>query len=75
VGTPYRADDPELLLWILAALAESAMLVYSKYVRRLNADARDALWQNYRVVGAQMPIAIKIAPLRTCGSSALQETP
>src|SRR3712207_1980840 len=22
-GTPYRADDPELLLWILAALAES----------------------------------------------------
>ena len=23
--TPYRADDPELLLWILAALAESAI--------------------------------------------------
>src|ERR1051325_3088120 len=24
-GTPYRGDDPEHLLWILAALAESAM--------------------------------------------------
>src|ERR1700759_1371024 len=35
-GTPYRADDPELLLWILAALAESAMLVYPKYVRSLS---------------------------------------
>src|SRR5919202_6721864 len=31
-GTPYRADDPELLLWVLASLADSAMLVYSKYV-------------------------------------------
>jgi uncharacterized protein (DUF2236 family) len=50
-GTPYRADDPALLLWILAALADSAMLVYSKYVRRLDADARDALWQDYRTVG------------------------
>src|SRR3712207_2013525 len=37
-GTPYRADDPELLLWILAALAESAMLVYRKYVRSLSRD-------------------------------------
>src|SRR3712207_2966349 len=31
-GTPYRADDPEHLLWVLGALAESAMLVYDKYV-------------------------------------------
>jgi len=50
-GTPYRADDPELLLWILAALAESAMLVYDKYVRRLSPVERDALWADYRVVG------------------------
>src|ERR1700759_3951241 len=50
-GTPYRADDPELLLWILAALAESAMLVYPKYVRSLSRDELDALWRDYRVVG------------------------
>ena len=50
-GTPYRADDPKLLLWILAALAESAMLVYSKYVRSLSHDELDALWADYRVVG------------------------
>jgi uncharacterized protein (DUF2236 family) len=50
-GTPYRADDPELLLWILASLADSAMLVYSKYVERLDGEARDALWADYRVVG------------------------
>src|ERR1700742_3525381 len=61
-GTPYRADDPALLLWILAALAESAMLVYPKYVRSLSRAELDSLWRDYRVVGrrfglreAQMP--------------------
>ena len=44
-GTPYRADDPELLLWILAALAESAMLVYRKYVRSLTRADQDALFR------------------------------
>jgi uncharacterized protein (DUF2236 family) len=65
-GTPYRGDDPELLLWILAALADSAMLVYSKYVRGLDRDERDALWRDYRVVGrtfglgeADMPESIE----------------
>src|SRR4051794_9177701 len=37
-GTPYAADDPELLLWILATLVDSALLVYGKYVRRLSRD-------------------------------------
>src|SRR4051795_13108812 len=50
-GTPEPADDPKLLLWILAALAESAMLVYGKYVRTLSHDELDALWADYRVVG------------------------
>ena len=56
-GTPYRADDPELLLWILAALADSGMLVYGKYVRRLDRDDRDALWRDYRIVGARFGLA------------------
>ena len=50
-GTPYRADDPELLLWILGSLADSALLVYGKYVRSLSDAERDALWRDYRVVG------------------------
>ena len=50
-GTPYRGDDPEHLLWILAALAESAMLVYSKYARTLSRDEKAELWRDYRVVG------------------------
>ena len=50
-GTPYAADDPELLLWILATLADSALTVYPRYVRDLSRDERDALWRDYKVVG------------------------
>ena len=50
-GTPYAADDPVLLLWILAAIVDSSLLVYDKYVRRLSDEERDAYWQDYRVIG------------------------
>jgi len=42
-GTPYAADDPALLLWILAALADSAAVVYQRYVTALSAAEREAL--------------------------------
>jgi uncharacterized protein (DUF2236 family) len=50
-GTPYAADDPELLLWILATLVDSGMTVYQRYVRRLTPGERESLWQEYRVFG------------------------
>ena len=50
-GTPYAADDPELLLWILACLVDAADLMYRGYVGPLTRDERDHLWQDYRVVG------------------------
>jgi uncharacterized protein (DUF2236 family) len=52
-GTPYAADDPELLLWILAALADSALLVYDRCVTSLSRAERDAAWQDYKLVGRQ----------------------
>src|SRR5919205_3382056 len=36
-GTPYAADDPALLLWVLASLADSAAMVYQRYVASLSA--------------------------------------
>ncbi len=50
-GTPYRADDPELLMWILYTLIDSAIVLYTTYVGRLDADDRSALWEDYKVVG------------------------
>jgi uncharacterized protein (DUF2236 family) len=65
-GTPYAADDPELLLWILACLVDSALVVYQKYVRTLSRAERDAYWQDYKQVGRlfglrdrDMPAAIE----------------
>src|SRR5262245_12141598 len=31
-GTPYRADDPELLMWVLFTVIDSALVVYRLYV-------------------------------------------
>ena len=50
-GTPYAADDPQFLLWTLAALVDSADRFYRLYVEELTRDERDALWGDYRLVG------------------------
>lgn len=50
-GTPFAADDPELLLWVLATLVDSALVFYDRYVASLSRAERDAYWQDYRVVG------------------------
>jgi uncharacterized protein (DUF2236 family) len=61
-GTPYAADDPALLLWILATLADSAALVYERYVARLSAGEREALWADYRLVGRQFGLRVREMP-------------
>jgi uncharacterized protein (DUF2236 family) len=50
-GTPYRADDPRLLMWILYSLIDSAIVMYETYVGSLGGEGRERLWQDYRVVG------------------------
>jgi uncharacterized protein (DUF2236 family) len=50
-GTPYRADDPRLLMWILYSLIDSAVVMHETYVGSLGSDVRERLWRDYRVVG------------------------
>ncbi len=50
-GTPYAADDPDLLLWILATLADGGATVYQRWVGGLDRFELEALWQDYRIVG------------------------
>jgi uncharacterized protein (DUF2236 family) len=50
-GTPYRADDPELLLWVLFTLVDSGLAVYSRYVRALTREEEAAYWEDYKLVG------------------------
>jgi uncharacterized protein (DUF2236 family) len=50
-GARYRADDPDLLLWVLFTLVDSALVVYRKYVGALSSDDEGALWRDYRLIG------------------------
>jgi uncharacterized protein (DUF2236 family) len=50
-GTEYRADDPELLLWVLFTLVDSGLVVYRTYVGSLSREEETAYWADYRVVG------------------------
>ena len=61
-GTPYAADDPALLLWILATLVDSGLVVYQRYVRGLSRDERDAYWRDYRVFGRLFGLAEEQMP-------------
>jgi uncharacterized protein (DUF2236 family) len=46
-GTPYSAFDPELMLWTVAVIADSAEWFYDRLVRPLTDEQREALWQDY----------------------------
>jgi uncharacterized protein (DUF2236 family) len=50
-GTPYRADQPELLLWVLFTLVDSGIVVYRKYVGSMSREEEAAYWDDYKVVG------------------------
>jgi uncharacterized protein (DUF2236 family) len=50
-GTPYRADDPDLLMWVLFTLVDSGLVVYRKYVASLSRREEAAYWEDYKVIG------------------------
>jgi len=56
-GTPYRADDPELLLWVLFTLYDSGLVVYTRYVGSLDRGERSAYWDDYKVIGRLIGLA------------------
>jgi uncharacterized protein (DUF2236 family) len=61
-GTPYSALDPELMLWTVAVIADSAQTFYELLVRRLDAGEREALWQDYLRFGALFGMPRSSAP-------------
>jgi uncharacterized protein (DUF2236 family) len=50
-GTPYSANDPEFLLWILACLADSALVLHRVFVADLEPADRERFWQDYLLLG------------------------
>jgi uncharacterized protein (DUF2236 family) len=46
-GTPYSAFDPQLMLWTVAVIADSAQWFYEHLVGWLNDAEREELWRDY----------------------------
>lgn len=61
-GTPYSAFDPDLMLWTVAVIADSAEWFYDRLVRPLTDEQREALWQDYLRFGELFKMPRSSAP-------------
>jgi uncharacterized protein (DUF2236 family) len=61
-GTPYSAYDPELMLWTLAVMAESAHYFFELFVRPLEPSESDAFWRDYVRLGELFGMPADVAP-------------
>jgi uncharacterized protein (DUF2236 family) len=61
-GTRYRADDPELLMWVLFTLVDSGLVVYRTYVGSLSPDEERAYWEDYKLVGRLFGLRVRDMP-------------
>jgi uncharacterized protein (DUF2236 family) len=52
-------DRPDLLLWVLASLADSAIVTHERYVGSLD---REAYWDDMRHVGRQFGLRVRDMP-------------
>ncbi|HXF32698.1 MAG TPA: oxygenase MpaB family protein [Solirubrobacterales bacterium] len=50
-GTAYTAADPRLGLWVLASLADSALVYHERIFGSLDPADRERYWREYRRVG------------------------
>ncbi len=55
-GAGYRALDPELLLWVYATLADTALLTYETFVQRLLPGEREDFHQEFKLLGELLGI-------------------
>src|SRR5258708_28705141 len=50
-GAGYRALDPDLLLWVYATLADTALVTYEAFVKPLLAREREEFHQEFKLLG------------------------
>lgn len=61
-GEPYRALDPELLLWVHATLIDTALTIYTRYVGRLTPEELGAYYAEMKELGAAYSIPPESMP-------------
>jgi uncharacterized protein (DUF2236 family) len=62
VGTPYRANDPALLLWVHATLVETALRTYETFLPALHPSDRERYYQESKTIGALLGLTPSEVP-------------
>ena len=61
-GTPYEANDPELLMWVHATLVDTSLLVYERYVGRLTIAERRRYYEEQKTLGEAFGVPLDRQP-------------
>ncbi len=61
-GTEYRADNPDLLLWVHATLVDTAVSFYERFVRKLDEVELETYYQETRWPTSELGIPEELVP-------------
>ena len=61
-GSPYRASDPRLLLWVYSTLVYSSVKTYEMFVQRLSAAELDRYYDETKVIATMFGIPGGVLP-------------
>ncbi|HXH21575.1 MAG TPA: oxygenase MpaB family protein [Dehalococcoidia bacterium] len=61
-GVGYRADDPELLFWVLATLIDTAMYMHSRFLRPLAEAEAEAYYEDMLAAGGLLGVRRDLSP-------------
>jgi uncharacterized protein (DUF2236 family) len=61
-GPGYQANDPELLLWVHATLVDTALRVYRRFLRPLDADEAERYYRESTVMAGVLGVPNEIQP-------------
>jgi len=62
-GTPYAADDPELMLWVHATLVAASLSAYQRFERPLSPKERERYYQEMSVVAQLFGTPASVIPV------------
>lgn len=61
-GTPYAADDPELMLWVHATLVEASLSAYQRFQQPLAPDEQERYYREMAVVARVFGTPASVIP-------------
>ena len=61
-GTPYSAEDPELLMWVHATLVDTTLTMFPIYIRELSVDEQQHYYLEMKVMAKMFGVPYSCQP-------------